>query len=329
MTAGQLLPPTFRANRKIRSRSTLSVHMSRLQADLLLLLVAVIWGSAFVAQNLGMASVGPYTFTGARFLMGALIVAPLAWREIQVQQSVSDHPPLLAAQSLLLILGLGLLLFLGAAFQQIGIVTTTITNAGFLTALYVPLVPLTNWMITRRLPHWSVWPAIVGCLTGTWLLTGAQSLTINTGDLWVIASALFWAGHVLLVGQSGRRGAGPFTIACGQFLVCGVLGTTVALAIEPVSWEGLQAAAGAIAYAGFLSVGVGFTAQVVGQRYTPAADTAIILSTETAFAAIFGSLWLGETLNLHGMFGCALILSGILLVQLLPLADAMRRVRRG
>ena len=301
--------------------------MSRLQADLLLLIVAVIWGSAFVAQNLGMASVGPYTFTGARFLLGALIVAPLAWHEIQSRRKAIDHPPLLAAQSLLLILGLGVLLFLGAAFQQIGIVTTTVTNAGFLTALYVPLVPLISWLLTRQLPHWSVWPAIAGCLAGTWLLTGAQSITINTGDLWVIASALFWAGHVLLVGQSGRRGAGPFTIAFGQFLVCGILGTVVALAMEPVAWDAMQNAAGAIAYAGFLSVGVGFTAQVVGQRHTPAADTAIILSTETAFAAIFGSLWLGETLNFQGMIGCALILSGILLVQLLPLFDAMRRMR--
>ena len=151
------------------------------------------------------------------------------------------------------------------------------------------------------------------------------SIAINEGDLWVIASALFWAGHVLLVGHSGSRGAGPFTIACGQFIVCGVLGSIVALATETVTWSGIAAAGGAIAYAGILSVGVGFTAQVVGQRHTPAADTAIILSTETAFAAIFGSLWLGERLNGLGMIGCALILSGILLVQLLPLFDAMRR----
>jgi drug/metabolite transporter (DMT)-like permease len=113
------------------------------------------------------------------------------------------------------------LLMLGAVLQQIGITSTTVTNAGFLTALYVPLVPLLAWLILRTPPHWSVWPTSLGCLAGTWLLSGAQGLEPVVGDLWVIASSLFWALHVLFVGRIAERIAAPFLVACGQFLVCG------------------------------------------------------------------------------------------------------------
>lgn len=298
--------------------------MTRLQADSLLLLVALIWGSAFVAQNLGMASVGPYTFTGARFLLGALIVLPLAWRERR------QRPRALAAlqrRDWAAIGLLGLLLFLGAAFQQIGIGSTTVTNAGFLTALYVPLVPILMYVVHREAPHWSVWPASLGCVVGTWLLTGAGSVAISSGDLWVLASTIFWALHVLLVGRIAERLAAPFMVACGQFFIVAVAGFAVAAAIEPISLAGLTAGAGAILYTGIFSVGIAFTGQVVGQRYTPAADASIILSAETVFAAMFGAWWLDERLAPTGFAGCGLILFSILAVQLLPLLNGTARQR--
>jgi drug/metabolite transporter (DMT)-like permease len=301
--------------------------MSRLQADLLLLVVALIWGSAFVAQNLGMANVGPYTFTAARFWLGALIVAPLAWREMRERgRAANETATLPDGRDLRLMAILGTLLFLGAAFQQIGIVSTTVTNAGFLTALYVPLVPLLAWLINRHRPHWSTWPAAIGCLLGSWLLTGGQTIAINSGDLWVVSSAIFWAGHILLLGQTAKHPIGPFTVACGQFLVVGILGTLVALIIEPPTLAKLTAAAGSIAYAGILSVGFAFTAQVIAQRHTMPADTAIIISSEMAFAAIFGAIWFGDKLDSGGILGCVLILCGSLLVQLLPLFETMRRI---
>lgn len=296
--------------------------MTRLQADSLLLLVALIWGSAFVAQNLGMASIGPYAFTGARFLLGALIVMPFACRE-QTQRR-GKHPDL-TRRDALSIAGLGVLLFIGAAFQQIGIISTSVTNAGFLTALYVPLVPLLMCLIHRETPHWSVWPASLGCIVGTWLLTGAGSIAINNGDLWILASTIFWAVHVLLVGRIADRLAAPFTVACGQFLLVGLAGTGVAVLCEPWSIDGLRAATGAIIYTGIFSVGIAFTGQVVGQRYSSAADAAIILSAETVFAALFGAWWLGERLSPIGFAGCGLILFSILAVQLLPLFDAAAR----
>lgn len=293
--------------------------MTRIQANLLLTLIAMIWGSAFVAQAHGMESIGPMMFTGIRFLIGALVVLPLILRE----RRTPGVKPLRRADALK-IAGLGVLLTLGAALQQIGIKYTTVTNAGFLTALYVPLVPLLGWVLLRHLPHWSVWPGAAACLVGAFLLSGAHELNVGLGDAWVIASSLPWAVHVLLVGMVADRMNAPFTVAGGQFLFCGLAALAWALGFEAWSWDGIVAAAGPILYTGVLSVGVAFTAQVVAQRYAHAADAAIILSSETLFAAVFGYLLMGDRLNGAGLLGCALILGAMLLIQLLPMLRVLR-----
>ena len=296
--------------------------MSRLKANALLLLAAVIWGSAFVGQAWGMDSVGPLTFTGLRFLLGTLVVAPLAWREWQ-QMTAAGHPPGRAhAQWIVL---LGCLLCTGVVMQQVGLMTTSVTNAVFLTALYVPLVPVLAWAFQRQAPHWTVWPAAAGCLAGTWLLAGMSSQPLQAGDGWVLASALPWAVHVLLVGQVANRLRGAYLLACGQFAVCAVIALGLGMATEPIDLDGLRSAAGAIAYTGVLSVGVGFTLQVVGQRHAPAADAAIVLSSETVFAALFGAAFMGDQLGAAGVAGCALILLCILLVQALPMLKPAHR----
>lgn len=296
--------------------------MSRIQANLLLTLVALIWGSAFIAQNKGMADVGPLLFTGVRFLVGAAVVLPLAlleWRRLG-----RENRPLTRTDGWH-IATLGGLMTLGAAMQQIGIQYTSVTNAGFLTAVYVPLVPVLGWLLLRQVAHWSVWPAALGCLAGAFLLSGAHELRIGLGDMWVLGSTIPWAVHVLMVGRWADRMGAPFLVACGQFLVCGALSLAAAGVAEPVSGAGIAAAAGPILYAGVLSVGVAFTAQVVAQRYAHAADAAIILSSETLFAAAFGALLLGERLTASGWLGCGLMLGCILLVQLLPLFGSLRR----
>jgi len=298
--------------------------MTRIHANLVLTAVALIWGSAFVAQNQAMAHIGPLLFTGVRFLVGSLVVLPLAvleWRRLG-----REGRPLTRLDGAHIV-GLGGLMMLGAVMQQIGIQTTSVTNAGFLTAVYVPLVPVLAWLLLRHVAHWSVWPAAGGCLVGAFLLSGAHELRIGLGDLWVLGSAVPWAVHVLMVGRWADRMGAPFLVASGQFAVCGVLSLIAAPFLEPLRWEGVIAAAGPIAYTGVLSVGVAFTAQVVAQRYAHAADAAIILSSETLFAAAFGYLLLGERLDATGLLGCGLMLACILLVQLLPLVGTLRRRR--
>jgi drug/metabolite transporter (DMT)-like permease len=290
--------------------------MSRLQANGALLLAALIWGSAFVGQVIGMAGVGPLSFTGLRFLLGALVVAPLAWHEWHRHRLAGRQR---ARGDKRWVALLGGLLCVGVLMQQVGLMSTTVTNAGFLTALYVPLVPVLAWVLLRQTPHWSVWPGALGCLAGTWLLAGNGLQPLTRGDAWVMASALPWALHVLLVGRVANRLHGAYVLAFGQFAVCGVVATALGLVFEPLSAQGLRTAAAAIAYTGIVSVGLGFTLQVLGQRHAHPADAAITLSAETVFAALFGAWLLGDRLSASGLLGCGLILGSILLVQLLPL----------
>jgi drug/metabolite transporter (DMT)-like permease len=299
--------------------------LSRAQSGALLLLAALIWGSAFVGQALGMAGVGPFTFTGIRFLLGALVVLPLALRESRQLRAEGQRRGRADAAWIAL---LGTLLCTGVVLQQIGLVTTTVTNAGFLTALYVPFVPLLAWALQRQLPHWSVWPASVGCLAGTWLMTGASLQQLSAGDLWVLASTLPWALHVLLVGRIANRLRGAYMLACGQFFVCALLSGAAGVLTEPITADGLRAAAGAILYTGIVSVGIGFTLQVVGQRHAHPADAAIILSSETVFAAFFGALFMGDRLGTWGLAGAALILACIIAIQVPPLLAARFKTQR-
>ena len=301
--------------------------MSRLRANLLLTAIAVIWASAFVAQNLGMQAIGPVAFTGIRFLLGALVVLPVAVWEAR-RRPAQGLAALAPRDWLLPSAGLGLLLGLGAVLQQIGIAGTSVTNAGFLTALYVPLVPVAGLLLLREAPHWSVWPGGLACLVGAFLLSGAHTLQLNAGDAWVIASALPWALHVLFVGRVADRLHAPFRVACAQFTVVGLGNLAWALGFESFTLAQVQQAGGAIAYTGILSVGLAFTAQVVAQRAAAAADAAIILSSETVFAAMFGAWWLGERLDTQGWLGCGLILGALLAVQLLPLLHSRLAARR-
>ncbi|MBL6946797.1 MAG: DMT family transporter [Rhodospirillales bacterium] len=299
--------------------------MTRLRANLLLTVTALIWGSTFTVQQLAMEHIGPMLYTGARFLLGALVVLPFAvW---QMRKLASEEDWRLNRGDLIGLALTGTVLFAGALLQQIGIKYTTVANAGFLTALYVPLTPIIALVALRQFPHWAVWPAAAGCTLGAYVLSGGDLMAISTGDLWVIAGSLFWAVHVLLVGYMARRTRAAFVVACAQFAVCAVWGLAWGAVTEPVSLEIFRAALPYTVYAGVFSVGIGFTLQVIGQQHTPAPDAAIILSSETVFAAITGMIFLGEVLSVNGYLGCALILAGVLAVELVPmwLPVSMRR----
>ncbi|MEJ7138758.1 DMT family transporter [Amphibiibacter pelophylacis] len=297
--------------------------MTRWQSNAVLTFVCLIWGSAFVGQAWGMSSLGPLWFTGIRFLMGAATITPLVWLELRRVARREGLEP--TRQRLRHGLGLGVLVWLGACLQQAGIVHTSVTHAGFLTTLYVPLVPLLVWMLFRQRPHWSVWPTMVASLIGLWLLTGEVNLTqLNPGDALVLASVIPWALHVVMVGHWAGHSQRPLLLAWLQFVVCGLLSMATGAVLEPVSWSGVQTAMGALLYTGVLSVGVGYTLQVVVQRHTQATDAAIILTSETLFAALAGAIFMGDRLGLAAWAGCGLILLGVVAVQLVPLLERQR-----
>ncbi len=295
--------------------------MTRIQANLLLTLAAMIWGSSFVVQQIGTGELGTITFTGCRFLVGALLVLPFAIRQMRrrTRQGRRFH-----TSDWLGLLLTGCVLLTAAALQQYGILRTSVTNSGFLTALYVPLVPLFGLIFLKRKVHFAIWPASISCFIGTYILSGAHTVELAIGDLWVISSTIFWATHVMLVGIMASRTGAPLVVAAGQFLVCGLGGLTLGFFVEGPTIPQIIGAVWGILYVGIFSVGMAFTLQVVGQRFTPAADAAIILSSETIFAAIGGMVFLAERLSLVQLSGGALILVSILAVELVPLTGIGR-----
>ncbi|WP_310625097.1 DMT family transporter [Limnohabitans sp.] len=295
--------------------------MTHGHANLALLLVALIWGITFVPQQLGMAHVGPLTFTSARFLLGALFVLPWAWHEhVQLQRSGIKVTP----HDRLSWISLGVLLFLGCALQQIGLLYTTVSNAGFLTALYVPMVPLLFWLLERRQPHRSIWPLAAGSLVGTVLLTDASLDGWRTGDLLVLASTIFWAFHVVLLGAFVQRKPAPFQLSCIQFFACSALAGLLAWMLEAPTVDALRKALPTIAFTGVLSVGISFTLQVFAQRYAHPTHAAILLSSEILFATLAAQIWLGERLSLLQWAGGLLIFVCIVAAQIIPVTKTQR-----
>lgn len=296
--------------------------LSRAQANWVLLVAACAWGCAFVPQSLVTPFIGPLTFTGVRFLLGALVISPLVWREwvhLRAARAQMDHPAeALTRRDVIWIGVMGLLLCAGTTLQQLGMKFTSVTNAGFLTGLYVPLVPILGVVLYRRRVHWVVWPAALACVLGTWLLTGAGAIDLNIGDLWVLATVVPFTLHVLWIGSLAERLHAPLLVAWGQFVVCGVVAWVCSWPFESFDWAHLSDVAWPLAYMVFISVGVGFTGQVIAQRFARPAESAIILSSESVFAALAGAAFLGERLSWLGYLGGALIIFGMVVVQLVP-----------
>ena len=286
-----------------------------LKADGLLLLTAMIWGFAFVAQRIGMDYVGPFTFNGIRFALGCLVLLPLLARSNgpgAVAEAI--RPPLTRGQLVGGASLTGVALFAGASMQQVGLVYTTAGNAGFITGLYVVIVPLLGLFWGQR-PGAGTWTGAVLAAAGLYLLSVTASFTIAFGDLLVLIGAFFWAGHVLIIGWLSPR-TSPVRLAFFQYAACSVLSMVVALLFEEITAAGVRGALVPILYGGVMSVGVAYTLQVVAQQSAHPAHAAILLSLEAVFAALGGWVLLGERLSIRGFTGCALMLAGMLLSQL-------------
>ncbi len=289
-----------------------------IKANLLLLLTATIWGFAFVAQRLGMDHIGPFTYNGVRFALGSLSLIPLMLvtgkRRHQAPHLPQERPDFKTA----LTFGFtaGTVLFIGASLQQVGLRYTTVGNAGFITGLYVVLVPLMGLFWKQR-PETGTWIGAVLATAGLWFLSVTDSFTISFGDLLELIGAFFWAGHVLIVGWLSPK-IDAIRLSFFQFAACSVLSLITAFITEPVSMNGIFHAAVPILYGGLCSVGVAYTLQVVAQKDAKPAHAAIILSMECPVAALGGWLILSEIMTARGFLGCGLMLAGMLVSQLHP-----------
>jgi drug/metabolite transporter (DMT)-like permease len=285
--------------------------MTRTRADLLLLLVAFIWGTAFIAQKHANDSMGPFSFVGARFLLSWIALAPLAFYEHLKADRFRLNKGDLGLAGLI-----GLCLFSGASLQQFGLITTTATNGGFLTALYVIFVPFIVWAITGGSPRPVVLMASIVSIAGAWLLTErGQFHRWTAGDGFLVSADVAWAAGISLVPIFLSRVHRPFFLAFAQYGIAAVLGLIGGLSFEPLSDEGLALALPSIIYAGFCSGAVAFTLQIVAQKYTPPAEAALIMSLESVFAALSGAILLSERLTGLAVFGCVLILLGVIVVE--------------
>ncbi|MCL4766790.1 MAG: DMT family transporter [Hyphomicrobiaceae bacterium] len=294
--------------------------MRRLRADLLLLLAAAVWGTAFYFQKTAMEHVGPFVFIAARGLVAALCLAPLALLEARRVK------PAWSAGLVRAGLAAGLAFSLGAGLQQTGLVTATVTNAGFLTGLYVVATPLIGWMIFRRRPALYAWPAVAFAFAGIWLLAGGTLGGFSTGDRLIAVSALVWALHMIVTSKATPHGR-PVAFTAMQFAVVAVCGGAAALATEPITLEGFYGALPSIAYVGVLSSALTFTLLAIALKDTPPGEAAVLVSMETLFAAAAGAALLGERLSLAGWIGAGLMFAATLVVQLGPVLERQRRVR--
>ena len=276
-----------------------------LRADLLMLLTALIWGTTFVAQRLGMNEIGPFLYTGLRFALGARVLLPLLLR----RPAGGVREPL--SRSLLLGgLLLGLALTVGINLQQVGLLFTSVTNSGFITGLYVIVVPLLGLLLGHR-TGLGTWLGASLAVLGMALLSIGADFTVAPGDWLQLAGAVVWGVHVLLVGALASR-HDPLRIAFLQFATCALISLLLAVVFEEFHLDAILRAGPAVLYGGVIAVGIGYTLQVVAQKHAIASHAAIILSLEAVFAAIAGALVLGESLSARGYLGCALMFAGML-----------------
>ena len=297
-----------------------------LRGSLLLLLGSVIWGAAFAAQRAGMDHVGPYTFNGVRMLLAWLVMVPVTALFEGRNKKNPDHTAADPKEQRLAGVLCGTLLFVATSLQQMGLVTTTAGKAGFITALYVVLVPVAAWLLFRKNPGKVIWLGVVIAVAALWLLCmpAGGSFQLQGGDLLVLGCAVCFTFQILCVDHYAPRVSGV-RLARDEFFVTGGLSMLIALATETVAWEGIREAMIPILYAGVMSGAVGYTLQVLGQRDTDPTVASILMCLEAVFAVLTGALLLGEKMTVRETVGCVMMFSAVILAQLSPVISSIRR----
>ena len=289
----------------------------KLHGDLMLLLAALIWGTAFVAQRAGMEYIGPFTFNGIRSFIGFLVLIPVIIIMSKPRKQTNYLQPARKGNDKNLLLGgisCGLVLFISSTLQQFGMVYTTAGKAGFITALYIVIVPILGLFIGKKVRP-IIWLCVALATGGLYLLCMQKSLVLGTGDLLVLACAFGFSIHILVIDHFSQKTDGV-KMSCIQFLVCGILSILCAFIFETFDWSNIIACWLPIMYAGALSSGVAYTLQIVAQKDTEPAIASLILSLESVFAVIAGILILHEQISIREALGCTIMFAAIILAQL-------------
>ncbi len=280
------------------------------------LLCTFIWGTTFIAQDTGMDTIGPLTFNAVRFLVGFIAIIPIAFifESKKIVNQINNNKKLFLKLSF----WIGLFLFLGTFLQQAALLYTDVANAAFFTVFYVPMVPIILFMFYSKKIHWSIWPSVLLCVSGVYLLTDFTDATVRFGDGLVILCALFWALHIIFIGQFTKNFNIPLFFGALQGLIVSLFSFLFAILFEDIYFNNILNEYASIIYAGVLSGGIAFTLQIYAQKKISPAPSAIIFSLEGVFAAIAAWIILDQVLGLNNLIGCFFILVGVIISQILP-----------
>jgi drug/metabolite transporter (DMT)-like permease len=294
--------------------------MSKSMSLLSALLCTFIWGTTFIAQDTGMDKIGPLTFNAVRFFIGFLSIIPFAllFEKKKITKEINNNKKLFYK----LLFWIGLFLFLGTYFQQTALLYTDVANAAFFTIFYVPMVPIILFFFYSKSIHWSIWPSVLFCIVGVYLLSDFTNATIRLGDSLVILCALFWSLHIIFIGNFIKNFNLPLFFGALQALVVSFFSIVFALLFETITIANILNESVSIIYAGILSGGIAFTLQIYAQKNISSAPAAIIFSLEGVFATIAAWIILNQILGLDNVIGCALILFGVLFSQILPIYES-------
>jgi len=294
--------------------------MSKSMSLLSALLCTFIWGTTFIAQDTGMDKIGPLTFNATRFFIGFLSIIPFAllFEKNKITKEINNNKKLFCK----LLFWIGLFLFLGTYLQQTALLYTDVANAAFFTIFYVPMVPIILFFFYSKSIHWSIWPSVLFCIVGVYLLSDFTNATIRLGDTLVILCALFWSLHIIFIGNFIKNFNLPLFFGALQALVVSFFSIIFALFFETITIVNILNESVSIIYAGVLSGGIAFTLQIYAQKNISSAPAAIIFSLEGVFATIAAWIILNQILGLNNVIGCTLILFGVLFSQLLPIYES-------
>ena len=301
----------------LREELEQDMNQKALRGSLLLLLGSVIWGAAFAAQRMGMDHVGPFTFTGIRMLLAGIIMIPAAaWMGRKTKQGKGETAPEQRRNQRKGGLLCGLFLFVASCLQQVGLVYTSAGKAGFLTALYVVLVPVAGWLLFRKQPGKVIWAGVGLAVMALYLLCVPEGgFRVERGDIMLLGCAVCFTGQIMCIDIYAPK-VDVLKLARDEFLVTGILSMIVALAAEQISTDGLREALIPILYAGVMSGAIGYTLQIVGQRDVNPTVASLLMCLESVFAVLTGTILLGERMTPREMIGSVLMFSAVILAQL-------------